>query len=101
MPPVERSLTLCHKTIHHLLHAERRPEGTKVTLEVEAEAAAFAVFSYFDLDRGAFSFAYVANFAGRTETLRAALKNVQAVAHCIISSVEAVPSARSGRSTAV
>jgi len=90
MPPVERASTLCHETIHHLLHAERSEatEDTKTTLEVEAEGAAFAVFSYFGLDTGAFSFAYVANFAGRTEVLRAALKNVQTVAHRIISSVE-------------
>ena len=90
MPPVERASTLCHEAVHHLLHAQRSgaTDDTKATLEVEAEGAAFAVFSYFGLDTGAFSFAYVANFAGRTEVLRAALKNVQAVAHRIISSVE-------------
>ncbi|CAA9511666.1 MAG: hypothetical protein AVDCRST_MAG05-3065, partial [uncultured Rubrobacteraceae bacterium] len=71
MPPVERTSTLCHEAIHHLLHAERSgaTEDKKGTREVEAEGAAFAVFSYFGLDTSAFSFAYVANFAGRTEVL--------------------------------
>lgn len=47
-----------------------------------------AGFSCFGLDTGAFSFAYVANFAGRTEILRVALENVRAVVHRIVSSVE-------------
>ena len=102
MPPVERASTLCHEAIHHLLHAERSgaAEDKRATLEVEAEGAAFAVFSYFGLDTGAFSFAYVANFAGRTEVLRAALKNVRAVAHRIISSVEESGAGAAARTSA-
>ena len=95
MLPVERVSTVCHETVHHLLHQRRggttngAAEDRRVR-EIEAEGAAFAVFSYFGLDTGAFSFPYVANFAGggATEVLRAALTNVRAVASRIIEAVE-------------
>ena len=99
MLPVERVSTVCHETVHHLLHQRRGGASGGTTngaaedrrvREIEAEGAAFAVFSYFGLDTGAFSFPYVANFAGgeATEVLRAALTNVRAVASRIIEAVE-------------
>ena len=97
--PVERVSTVCHETVHHLLH--QRPRGAtdgdgaldRRVREIEAEGAAFAVFSYFGLDTAAFSFPYIANFAGgkSTEVLRAALTNVRAVTSRIIQAVEEAP----------
>lgn len=96
--PVERVSTVCHETVHHLLHQRRSgtvsaAEEDRGIREVEAEGAAFAVFSYYGLDTGAFSFPYVASFAGSgaTEVLRAALTNVRAVASRIIQAVEDAP----------
>ena len=97
MLPVERVSTVCHETVHHLLHQRRGGTTNEATngaaenrgvREVEAEGAAFAVLSYFGLDTGGFSFPYVANFAGRTEVLRAALANVRAVSSRVIEAVE-------------
>lgn len=97
--PVERVSTVCHETVHHLLH--QRPRGAtdgdgalnRRVREIEAEGAAFAVFSYFGLDTGNFSFPYIANFAGvgSTEVLRDALTNVRAVTSRIIQAVEEAP----------
>lgn len=96
LPAVERATTLCHEAVHHLLHEKGSAEVTRATREIEAEGASYAVFSYFGLDTGEFSFAYVANFAAETDVLKAALSRIRAVAHRIIEAVEALPARESG-----
>jgi hypothetical protein len=95
LPDVERATTLCHEAVHHLLHEKgAAPSATRATRETEAEGVAFAVFSYFGLDTGPFSFAYVANyFAGEPQVLKGALSRIRGVAHRIIEEVEARPGA--------
>jgi hypothetical protein len=82
--------------VHHLLHENGATPTTRARRETEAEGASYAVFSYFGLDTGEFSFAYVANFAADTEVLKAALSRIRSVAHRIIETVEALPTSESG-----
>jgi hypothetical protein len=93
---VERATTLCHEAVHHLLHEKGATPTTRATRETEAEGTSYAVFSYFGLDTGEFSFAYVANFVADTEVLKTALSRIRGVAHRIIETVEALPTSESG-----
>ena len=57
--------TLCHELAHALLHAHGdRPREEQ---EAEAEGVAFVVTAWAGLDTSAYSFAYVADWAGRKD----------------------------------
>ena len=87
LPATEKATTLAHELAHHLLHAQAA--GTmKQTREIEAEGAAFVVCAAFGLDTSRFTFAYVANYAGEPETLKAALERIQGAARRLIEVVE-------------
>ena len=87
LPITEKATTLAHELAHHLLHAQA--DGTaKQAREIEAEGAAFVVCAAFGLDTSRFTFAYVANYAGEPETLKAALERIQGAARRLIGAVE-------------
>ena len=57
--------TLCHELAHALLHAHgNHPREEQ---EAEAEGVAFVVAAWAGLDTSAYSFAYVADWAGRKD----------------------------------
>lgn len=87
LPATEKATTLAHELAHHLLHA-RAGRTAKQTREIEAEGAAFVVCAAFGLDTSRFTFAYVANYAGEPETLKAALERIQGAARRLIGAVE-------------
>ena len=87
LPATEKATTLAHELTHHLLHAQA--DGTaKQTREIEAEGAAFVVCAAFGLDTSRFTFAYVANYAGEPEVLKAVLERIQGAARRFIDAVE-------------
>ncbi len=87
LPATEKATTLAHELAHHLLHVQE--DGTaKAAKEIEAEGAAFVVCAAFGLDTSRFTFAYVANYAGEPETLKAALERIQGAARRLIEAVE-------------
>ena len=89
LPATERATTLAHELAHHLLHGVTQADGTtKQTREIEAEGAAYVVCAAFGLDTSRFTFAYVANYAGEPETLKAALERIQGAARRLIEAVE-------------
>lgn len=87
LSPVDRATTLAHELAHHLLHAEGDGAG-RGARETEAEGASYALFSYFGLDTGKFTFAYVARYAEDPEALGAALGRIQKAARRLIEAVE-------------
>ena len=97
LPATEKATTLAHELAHHLLHGVAQADGIrKQTREIEAEGAAFVVCAAFGLDTSRFTFAYVANYAGEPETLKAALERIQGAARRLIEAVE--DSMKGGRS---
>lgn len=87
LPVTEKATTLAHELAHHLLHAQA--DGTtKQAREIEAEGAAFVVCAAFGLDTSRFTFAYVANYAGEPEALKAALERIQGAARRLVEAVE-------------
>ena len=89
LPATEKATTLAHELAHHLLHGVTQADGTvKQTKEIEAEGAAFVVCAAFGLDTSRFTFAYVANYAGESEALKAALERIQGTARRLMEAVE-------------
>jgi hypothetical protein len=88
--PAQRTKTLAHEIAHALLH-----EGytDRARAELEAESVAFIVCSELELDASAYSFGYVAGWAGGTDEAIAGIKasgaRIQATAHSILSSLGA------------
>lgn len=61
---VDKTKTLIHETVHHLIHTSKTAEKTKVSraaMEVEAESSTFMVLAYLGMDFE-LSKAYVANW---------------------------------------
>ena len=88
LPATEKVTTLAHELAHHLLHAQEKHRATKQTREIEAEGAAFVACAAFGLDTSRFTFAYVANYAGETEALKAALNRIQSAARRLIEAIQ-------------
>lgn len=85
----QRAKTLAHEIAHHLLHRDMAPLAEdRPTLETEAEGVAYAILSYFGVDATAYSFAYVARWAGEKEVLKSALASIQVTVRTIINAVE-------------
>ena len=92
---VEQATTLAHELAHHLLHgfsqdAKRPPKAAR---EIEAEGVAFVTCAAFGLDTSRFTFAYVADYAGETEALKAVLDRIQKAARQLIGAVEKLENA--------
>lgn len=88
LPATEKATTLAHELAHHLLHAQEGHRSAKAHREIEAEGAAFVTCAAFGLDTSCFTFAYVANYAGEHEALKAALERIQEAARRLIEAVE-------------
>ena len=89
LPANEKATTLAHELAHHLLHGVTQADGIrKQTREIEAEGAAFVACAAFGIDTSRFTFAYVANYAGEHEALKAALERIQGAARRLIEAVE-------------
>lgn len=88
LPTVEKATTLAHELAHHLLHGQETDRGTKAAKEIEAEGVAFVTCAAFGLDTSRFTFAYVANYAGEPEALKATLERIQKAARRLIEAVE-------------
>ena len=90
LEPAHRVKTLCHELAHALLHEDSDAErGLK---ELEAESVAFIVCDALGLDAGAWSFGYVAGWAGGGEQALAAIKatgaRIQRTADQILSALD-------------
>ena len=90
LPATEKATTLAHELAHHLLHGDTQEadRNTKRAREVEAEGVAFVTCAAFGLDTSRFTFAYVANYAGEVEALKAALERIQGASRRLIEVVE-------------
>jgi len=63
LSPAQSVKTLAHELAHALLHGEDF-DGTRDLAELEAESVAFVVCQSIDLDSSAYTFGYVASWAG-------------------------------------
>ena len=88
LPTVEKATTLAHELAHHLLHANPAERPARRTREIEAEGVAFVTCAAFGLDTSRFTFAYVANYTGEPDALKAALERIQGAARRLIEVVE-------------
>jgi len=83
--PAQRVKTLAHEIAHALLHAE---QPDRSVAELEAESVAYLVCQHIGLDTGAYTFGYVATWAGGGDEALAAIKatgtNIQRTAHAIV-----------------
>lgn len=87
--PAQRTKTLVHELAHALLH-EHEPD--RALAELEAESVAYVVCQAIGLDAGAYSFGYVASWAGGGEPAIAAIRQsgerIATTAQSIIGAVE-------------
>jgi antirestriction protein ArdC len=67
----QRIKTLAHELAHALLHADERD---RALAELEAESVAFVVCAAVGLDTSAYSFGYVASWAGGGDVAQAAIR---------------------------
>lgn len=71
LPPAQKAKTLAHELGHAALHSEleyRFHANTSIQ-ELEAESAAFMVMHHFGIDSGAYSFGYLAGWAGGEQAI--------------------------------
>ena len=68
LQPAQAVKTLAHELAHAILHSEADCTGpTKAVAELEAESVAFVVCDDLGLDSSAYSFGYVASWAGGSD----------------------------------
>jgi hypothetical protein len=83
--PAQRVKTLAHEIAHAVMHEGHQDRSLA---ELEAESTAYVVCQQFGLDSGAYSFGYVATWAGGGEQavsrIRASCANIQRAATLII-----------------
>jgi len=81
----QRVKTLAHEIAHALLHAD---QPDRSVAELEAESVAYLVCQHLGLDTGAYTFGYVATWAGGGDEALAAIKatgtNIQRTAHAML-----------------
>jgi IrrE N-terminal-like domain len=89
LAPANRVETLAHELAHALLHAE---PSARPLMELEAESVAFVVCDALGMDAGAWSFGYVAGWAGGGDQALAAIKatgaRIQRAADRILAALE-------------
>ena len=96
-----RAKTLCHEIAHAILH--RRTDRTRQEQEAEAEGTAFVVAAWAGLDTSSYSFAYVADWAGRDDAaalVRQTGSTIQRAAAKIIAALDPAAEAGNARETA-
>ena len=87
LPPLHRLKTAVHEVAHALLHGRAdRPVGYELG-ELEAESAAYLVASALGIDTSAYSFAYVAHYAGDAEALLASGEAATRAADAILAGI--------------
>jgi len=66
LPPAQKAKTLAHELAHARLHSapEYRSHADNSLQELEAESVAYLVLHHFGIDSGAYSFGYLADWAG-------------------------------------
>src|SRR4029077_21024295 len=68
LEPAQSVKTLAHELAHAILHSEADCSGlTRAAAELEAESVAFVVCNDLGLDSSAYSFGYIATWAGGGE----------------------------------
>lgn len=72
--PAQRVKTLAHEIAHALLHGDEAAAADRPLAELEAESVAYAACAALGLDSGAYSFGYVAGWAGGGEAALAQIK---------------------------
>jgi hypothetical protein len=81
----QRVKTLAHEIAHALLHSD---QPDRSVAELEAESVAYLVCQHLGLDTGAYTFGYVATWAGGGDAALAAIKstgtNIQRTAHAMV-----------------
>ena len=97
----QKAKTLCHELAHALLH--RVSGKPPVEQEAEAEGTAFVVAAWAGLDTAAYSFGYVADWAGREDgpaLVRRVAGTIQKTAAAIIARLDPAAGADSARESA-
>jgi len=89
LEPAHRVKTLAHELAHALLHADA---ADRALAELEAESVAFIVCDALGLDAGAWTFGYVASWAGGGDEAVAAIKaagmRIQRTADLVLSALD-------------
>lgn len=65
--PLQRLKTLAHELGHALLHLHEADRHGRAVREVEAESVAYIILGALGVDTSAYSFGYIAGWAGETE----------------------------------
>ena len=92
MPPAQQLKTLVHELAHAHLHRDIEVyRAHRGDCELEAESTAFVVLNHFGIDAGAYSFGYVAGWAGGDESafkhLKSSAQRIQQTAKAIIEGI--------------
>jgi hypothetical protein len=93
LAPAQSVKTLAHELAHAILHREIDCAGlTRPIAELEAESVAFVVCDDLGLDSSAYSFGYIATWAGcgdaADKTIRASAQRISQAAHIILEQLE-------------
>jgi len=99
LSPAAKVKTLAHELSHAILHTDDGREGLeRGILELEAESSAFVVCAALGVDSGAYSFGYVATWAGGGEValkaIRASQERIHKASALILKYLEALTSDR-------
>jgi antirestriction protein ArdC len=93
--PAQMLKTLVHELAHHLDPELKQAESHE--RETVAEAAAFMVAAHADLDTSAYSFPYIATWAGAEDgrdILKCVMQRTQQIAHQLIAAIDAAKEAQ-------
>lgn len=87
LSPAQSVKTLAHELAHALMHGDSY-EAKRDVAELEAESVAYAVCQGFDIETSAYSFGYLATWAGGGDQARKAIadsaQRIQKVAYFIL-----------------
>lgn len=75
----QKAKTMCHEFAHSILHKDGGGDISKK--EIEAEALAFVICHYFNLDTSDYSFPYIATYAKNIDILKEILIDIKDIAH--------------------
>ena len=89
LPPLQRLKTAVHEVAHAILHSDTIPADSYDLGELEAESTAYLVGDALGIDTSAYSFAYLAGYAGEPDALLKAGQNAVKAADRIIEALSA------------
>jgi len=95
--PMQGVKTLAHEVAHALLHAPEHAQAgmPRALKELEAESVAYVVCSELDIDSSAYSFGYLAGWAGGGEeaskAISASAQRINQAARAILDALEPMP----------